>query len=100
MKNYNYVTISKTDRANVLQITTKSDFFKQRITYKVDEYDIRFKIATIDDTYHVIKPSKKDSGFTSCKISVSINLDIDEIPIGKIYFDEDSTADEVIINYK
>jgi len=99
-KNYDYVTIAATDRANVLQITSKSDFFKQKLHYSVDEYDIKFRISTIDDKKHIVNPCLQQCGFSSTKISVGIHLDIDEIPLGKHYFDEDSTIDEVIINYK
>ena len=99
MKDYNYININKTNRVNVLKITSKADLFNGRVVYSVDEYAITFKRAIISDKVRVIKPSSMSCGWLSFNIPVSMELDIDAIDEGKYYFDEDSDEDTAIIIY-
>ena len=99
MKDYNYINISKSSkRVNILDISSKSELFKGRLTYVIDEYCIIFKRANIMDK-KTIKPTPTQSGWFGTKIVVNIELDIDVIQEGKYYFDEDSDEDTAIIIY-
>lgn len=87
-----YIRVNKaqTDRQRV--ITSKSDFFKGRTIFKVEKDKIIFKKPTIDYRGKSYKFCLHVDGFYHSTI-------LCEIPLGKFYFDEDESNEDIIVAY-
>ncbi len=91
--NFDYINICKTGQLNSVQFVTKSSFFKvkEQIIIKVTDEKVIFRYPTIDyngKTYFINRASQ----YGWMQMSFPKLL-----PLGKIYFDEESTEDEVIL---
>ena len=88
------ISVTKGNNPLNIQITSKSDFFKTPIIYKVTEDVIEFRKPTIDDNKRIVKPAiDKKNGFYHFFISTNFEIDF------KKYDFEDSIDEDVVSIY-
>lgn len=86
------ISVTKGNNPLNIQITSKSDFFKTPIVYKVTEDVIEFRKPTIDDNKRIVKPTiDKKNGFYHFFISTNFQIDFKK-------YDFDDSIDEDVVS--
>jgi hypothetical protein len=90
------ITVGKGTKNYNIQITSKSDFFKSPIVYKVTEDSIEFRKVTLDDTKKIVSPKiDKKTNFYHFYIPIDFEIDFK-----KYYFEDGCDEDIVSIYYR
>ena len=91
LKDKNQISICKGNHYQNIQITTKSDFFKTKVVYKVSENHIEFRKPTINDNKRIVNPNlDKRTKFYHFFIPIDFEIDF------KRYDIEHTDDDEII----
>jgi hypothetical protein len=93
MDNLDYITTRNKRHDHNSVIMSKSGLFTYRMIIKVYDDRIEFSPASLDNTHNVKCLSLRDTGWYEVEISPV------SIPCGKLFFDEDSDEDLIVVYF-